>query len=128
VRTNKTADLSTALRSGRDDKFVRTVSISTKDCRPLLNKSVISTGVIMGRAATRGNEKLFPAAKPLSMETPPSYLSSLDPADRSQWKRRPTLFIPSEVEGPAVLTEPFVEIFSTELRSGGICGSRKSAV
>jgi hypothetical protein len=48
VRENqrKTADLSTALRSGRDDKLFQEDALSTqwKKGRELLNKFVISTG------------------------------------------------------------------------------------
>jgi hypothetical protein len=62
VRENRkeTADLSTALRSGRDDKFVEPwTGVHPLDNWQLpCNKFVISTGGIMGLWSLRENSKI----------------------------------------------------------------------
>jgi hypothetical protein len=102
----ETADLSTALRSGRDDKFVagRCPIIHLMHAHPWPNKFVISTGVAMGLRPTQGDEKRLGPATTLYGTVALSFV------------------IPSEAEGSAVPRTLPGNVFRSGQRSGEICG------
>jgi hypothetical protein len=99
VRTQKeTADLSTPLRSGRDDKFVAQCA-SAGGRRLPLNNIVISTRAPMDLRPTQRDEKDPPIHGPDA------------PIDCSSWKRRPPLCHPERSEVDLQFSGPFLEMF-----------------